>query len=138
MQSLKPAYTQTWQNRHRQIGRSGFFSEMSRRGGGPAFNLRNIKVHIDTVSDPINTHEHFASLENCSLFGHWLDGVQTPVCISKYLKFYFPGMCPRNKPSPILSKWKQQMKNLFFWVFCFVLIFVYVFVSCLYLWRRLQ
>ena len=135
MQSLKPAYTQTWQNRHWQIGRSGFFLRNVEKGrGGPAFNLRNIKVHIDTVSDPMFTHEHFASLENCALFGHWLDGVQTPVCISKYLKFYFPGMCPRNKPTTILSKWEQQMNDLFFWVFlfCFDLFsVVYIFGGCL-------
>ena len=125
MQSLKPAYTQTWQNRHWQIGRSGFFSEMLRRGGGPAFNLSNIKVHIDTLY----IHGHFASLENYALFGHWLDRVQTPVCISKYLKFYFPGMCPRSKPSTILSKWEQQMNDLFFWVFLFCFDF------CLRFWQ---
>ena len=91
MQSLKPAYTQTWQNRHRQIGRSGFFSEMSRRGGGPAFNLSNIKVHIDTLY----IHGHFASLENYALFGHWLDRVQTPVRVYiKILKILFSRYVP--------------------------------------------
>ena len=96
------------------------------KGRGPAFNLsNNIKVHIDTLY----IHGHFASLENYALFGHWLDRVQTPVCISKYLKFYFPGMCPRSKPSTILSKWEQQMNDLFFWVFLFCFDF------CLRFWQ---